>query len=63
MNRYLIIPVLLALATAAGVAMATPPANVASTFLARGTSDDPLVLAVPGPAFETRWARVRDRAS
>jgi quercetin dioxygenase-like cupin family protein len=61
MNRYLIIVVLFALVVAAGVAMATPPANVAGTFLARGTSADPLVLAVPGPAFETRWARVRDR--
>lgn len=61
MNRYLIILVLLALAAAAGVAMATPPANVAGTFLARGTSADPLVLAVPRSAAETRWARVRDQ--
>jgi quercetin dioxygenase-like cupin family protein len=61
MNRYLIILVLLALAAAAGVAMATPPANIAGTFLARGTTADPLVLAVPGRAFDTRWARVREK--
>lgn len=59
MNRYVILLAVLAFPVAVGLALATPPSNVAGTFLARGTLSDPLVIGGPRHAKERRWTDVR----